>query len=166
MKKSGLIILFLCFFNLVACGNHSATKTPAAHAKNVPPTTYLYHNQTNGISIKQIAGWTKDDKLSSSEPRDPVFSNGKLKVIVTTAAAKDSFTEIKNNLKAASPDAKIIKEQSAFLSYKTANKESIETDVYLQKKNSKNYIIIFMMPVSDAVGNQQKMKDFISNTTF
>jgi hypothetical protein len=162
MKKSGLFMMLLCLVALMACSHQQDPKDAAAKSKQTAEPKYIYQDKASGFAIGETAGWKKDKKLSS-ENLPLVLTNGKLKAVISSASGKHSFEEIKKDLKAGSGQIKVLEERPDYLSFKSLNKESIETEAYLKKAADKNYVILFMMSANSSEENQKKIKGLLSN---
>jgi hypothetical protein len=162
-----MLVLFLSTLLLLgACGNESSQSNLE---KNSEPnqkeeTKYLYESQS--FKVIELPGWTESKDESTDDKANVMFQNGKLKAVVTVVSNEKSLEQIKNELKTALGSAEEIEDSDHYMSFKSNRKESIRTDIYLNRSDEQTGILIFMTPLQNFETSKAKIEEFKNNVQY
>jgi hypothetical protein len=171
IKKSMLHILILLVTLLTACSSEQTTteeeKVPATTAAESPTSdtkTAIYTDTETGLAVYETEGWVFEKESKTGKGVNVTFSNEKVKGILSILSTDKSFDEIKNELKVGAGQIEIIDESDEYLSFKSLRKESIRTDIYLNRLPEGNvYIFSFLTPAEQFLDNQGKIEAILNH---
>lgn len=161
MKRLSIVLVVLAIL-AAGCGKEEA---PQAEGKKGSQSekTVLYESD-KGLKITNGDGWTKKEEIS--EPFNVRFENEKATVIISKISNKKSNGEIKDELISGAGEVTILAEEDNSVSFQTERKESIRSDVYIERSDEESRVIIFMTPAEEYENNKAKFDEFKDNIQF
>ncbi|MFC4410909.1 hypothetical protein ACFOZY_10820 [Chungangia koreensis] len=162
MQRLSIILVILAIL-AAGCGKEEAPQADEQKGSQSEETV-LYVNPEQGIEITNGEGWTKKEEIS--EPFNVRFENEKATVIITMISNKKSVDEIKDELISGAGEVTILEEEDHSVSFQTKRKESIRSDVFIERSDEESRVIIFMTPAGEYENNKAKFDEFKENIHF
>lgn len=164
MKKRVTALLLVCsLFFMGACQNESTSDNQVnAKESTQEEQKYLFESET--VKVIETNGW-KENETQSVEG-NLVFENDHVKAIISEVSNEKSLEEIKAELIASLGSVEPIDDSDQHFSVKSLRKESIRTDVYLNRGEEYTGIIIFMTRNDDYDQNKSAIEKFKSHVEF
>lgn len=156
------ILLGILAILIAGCGNGGAPEAEEQKG-NQPGESVLYENE-QGLKITNSEGWTK--KEETSDPFNIRFENEQSTAIISVISNEKSVEEIKDELISGAGEITILDEGDDFVSFQTDRKESIRSDVFVERSDEESRVIIFMTPAADYEKNKAKFDEFRENIHF
>lgn len=154
-NKYIMVLLLLFAFILTGCGTQSETNdsngtnnenTSQNQSQGKEQVEYLYENEEVGLKVAQTTGWNL--KTEKTEPFNIVFENGQAQSIISVIESDKSFEDLKSEFLAGAGKVSVVANEENYLSYQSNRKESMETNIYLDKKGNETIIISFVYPTN------------------
>ena len=146
---------------LAGCGDGDS---PKAQEKTDGQQQQSALYKSDQLEITNGEGWTKKEEIE--EPFNIRFENDNATVIISEISNKKSVDEIKDELIQSAGEVTILNEGEDFVSFQTNRKESIRSDVAIERTNSESRVIIFMTPTAEYENNKEKFDTFKENIHF
>lgn len=125
---------------MTACSSEQAAtieeNAPTNTASESTPSDtkqVIYSNIDTGLVVYQTDGWTLEKETETDKGLNITFGNEKVKGILTIISTDKSFDDIKNELKIGAGKVEIIDESDEYLAFKSLRKESMRTDIYINR---------------------------------
>lgn len=139
-KRFFFSIFILSVALMTACSSEQAAtieeNAPTNTASESTPSDtkqVIYSNIDTGLVVYQTDGWTLEKETETDKGLNITFGNEKVKGILTIISTDKSFDDIKNELKIGAGKVEIIDESDEYLAFKSLRKESMRTDIYINR---------------------------------
>lgn len=162
MQKKA-IFLFVFILILAGCSEKSPLEVEADGSEK-QENTILYENVEHGLMIDEVQGWSYTKEVL--QPFNVSFTNDQASVIVSILSNEKTVEEMKDEILLGAGDVTIIEEDEDALSYKTNRKESVRTNLYIERTENDTRLLIFMTPFNEYEKNKEKFDRFKSNIHF
>ena len=167
MRATLLFVLISLVLALSGCGKgESASNSepiidPAV--EEVTQRLLLLEDEDASVRVYETPGWQLEQE-AETEQFQATFQHEKLKAIMTTVSNEMPLAEIKRDVKVGAGKVTIIEEKDDYLAFQSDRKESIRSDVFIEKGQADTLVMIFMTPVELYEGNKEHIEALRNNT--
>lgn len=155
--------LLIVLAALAGCGHKDSSAEQPQETESTQQAS-LYDNEEAGLTIEEVPGWTLSREVKN--PLNVSFVNEKSSVIVSILSNEKSIDEIKKEVLAGAGNVSIQEESENTLSFTSNRKESIRSDIKIERDSNSTTMIIFMTPASQYEKNKALFDEFNKNINF